>query len=108
MKNAAGYFLGASMLVLSASTVYCVSVVAAKVNDVKSIAERAPALINDVRGLKDDVDHMADRISSSAEKFRTAVPTLPEAGTKLGEAGANVLKGFADRVASPAAAAQKK
>ena len=99
LKNAAAYFLGTGMLALAGAMCFVTAAVDRRIDDVTALATKAPALIDDVRKIGKDVDAIAARADAAAEHLRASMPGLPEAGTKIGRAGANVLKGFAERVA---------
>lgn len=91
MKNAAFYFFGASVFALAISLAYTTAKISSKIDDIKSVADRAPEIIEKVHALKADVAEMADKI-------KAAKASLPETGKSLGAAGANAIKSFSKHI----------
>ncbi len=87
MKNFAFYFFGTSIFALALSVTYTTAKISSKIDDIKSVADRAPVIIDKVHALKADVEEMADKI-------KAAKASLPEVGSRLGAAGANAVKSF--------------
>jgi hypothetical protein len=106
MKNAATYFLGFALLAFAASIFHAVDTISSRINDAKYLVAQVPVvgqhvkeIVAEAKEAKVEFNALLDRADVTVKNIKSSVPALvPEAGTKIGEAGANMIKGFADKI----------
>lgn len=99
--RAALYFFGACFLVFGASIFYTTNAIVSRIDDVKYLVAQAPVVTKHIKATSEELMVLNEKITASLTRLRAAVPTaIPEAGVSLGKAGANAIRGFADKMSN--------
>lgn len=101
MKNAALYFFGVSFLVFGAGLFAVANAISGGLADAKYVISQAPVVLEQVKVIKTDVDATVAKAEEAVVRLKETLPSvIPAAGASIGEAGANAVTSFSDKVSA--------